>query len=110
MSNSRLFEVITLIYGETTAKSIVSGSVYERAVRCRSLITWPLKLILLEQLPGGVIDAAAKYFEECQTNQTFPSTIENSQQCQHLIGEAAKLREKLELTSDTNKMWFMYLD
>ena len=57
-----------------------------------------------------MIDDAAKYFEDCQTHPTSPSIIENSQHCQHLISEVAKLQAKLELNSDTNKLWFMYRD
>ena len=57
-----------------------------------------------------MIVAAAKYFKEYQTYPKSPSTIENSHQTQHLNREVAKRRAKLELSSDTNKLWLMYLD
>ena len=56
-----------------------------------------------------MFDAAAKYFEECQTNQTSPSIIENSQQCQYWSVRYQKF-EQLELTSDTDKLRFIYHD
>ena len=50
MKNTGHFEVITTIYGENTAKKILNGSDYERAVRCHCIITSALKQILLEDI------------------------------------------------------------
>ena len=110
MKNSGFEELLQSVYGETTVKAILCGNDYERAVRCHGLVATVLKQLLLEQLPSEITAAAATEYESLVLRLKDPETVKDTPALKLLVEKLGNLRSELEAVSQTNQLWFTYLD
>ncbi len=70
--NTGILEALQIIYGDTTAKTILSGKDYEKGVRAHGLLSTALKEILIEQVPEKdqyAVELAVKYYDSLIENE-----------------------------------------
>ena len=112
--NMGLLEAVQTVYGDITAKAILSGKDYEKAVRVHGLFSTALKQILIEQIPEQhqyAVEEAVKYFNALIENED-KTPFDLPEECpivDNLMVIMNDLRAELS-QNPTNRVFFMYLD
>ena len=114
MKNSGILELFSTIYAENSAKKMLEGKQYERAMRAHNLLLTVLKKVILQQISvnnESLFQNVAIKYDECLKNGVDEESIPINTDRDYLAieSEFSKLCEALS-ASHLNKLWILYME
>ena len=113
MKNSGLLQVFSSIYAENSAKKMIEGKQYERAMRAHDLLSTVLKKKILNQI---TIDKQCLDLIEKKYNSIIEKSLGDLKDLEKDDKEISIIIKKFEdlckvlSTCQLNKLWLLYID
>ena len=115
MKNSGILELLSTTYAPNSAKQMLEGKQYERAMRVHDLLTTALKKIILQQvivnnefLFQNILTKYDKLFED-RIGEESASVITTDRDCLALQSKYLNICHDLS-SSHLNKLWILYIE